>query len=175
MNNDQQYCLKHCEQCCFYCFSKAILFTYSYLFTSLLVGMQNRAGIAASVRLPPCSTISKPVYFKRMHLRPNSVPGPGQAGGWQRREHDSSSRRRRISKNVASAAAVVAAASSFFALKRPPAKIITQQQHHMIYYTTHSASCRRLATSRDYNHLAANPDYNSNATGIQVGRATIRK
>ncbi len=155
-----------------YCFSKTILFTFSSLFTIWFVGMRNRAGIAASIRLPRCSAVCKPVYLKSMHARPIGVPGPVQAGGQQRRERRRR-RRRRIGEGVASAAAVATAASSFFALKRPPAEIITQQQHHMIHDATLSDSPRRLANSRYYNMLAANTDYNSNTTGI--GRATIRE
>jgi hypothetical protein len=136
--------------------------------------MLNRAGIAASVRLLRCSAVCKPVYLKSMHAQPIGVPGSVPAGGLQRRERRRRSiRRRRIGEDVASAAAEATAASSFLALKRPLAEIITQQQHHMIHDATHSASRRRLATSRDYNQLPANPDYNSNATGIS--RATIRE
>jgi hypothetical protein len=137
--------------------------------------MFNRAGIAALVMLPRCSAVCKPVYLKSMHARPIGVPCPLPAGGLQRRERRRRRRRRRIGEDVASAAAVATAASSFLALKRPPAEIITQQQHHrdMILDATHSVSSRRLATSRDYTQLPANPDYNSNATGIS--RATIRE
>jgi hypothetical protein len=171
VNNDQQYCLKHCEQCCFIVFLKQ--YCSLVRICSQYCSLECKTGRALLLQLGFLVAVQfcKPVvYFKSMHAQKRARPGQALAGVWQRREHDSSSRRRRISKNVASETAVVAAASSFFASKRPPSKIITQQQHHMIHDATHSASCRRLATSRDYIHLAANPDFNSNATGI--GRAT---
>ncbi len=128
--------VSYCKQYYFYCFSKIILFTCSSLLTILL--MLNTVGIAASVRLPRCSAVCKPVYSKSMHMLPIVVPGPVPAGRQHRRERCSHSSRRRIGEDAASAAAVAAAASSFFALKRPPSEIITQQQHHMIHNATHS-------------------------------------